>query len=326
VADEKIRAITKVTGRTHLLALNARIEGARAGEQGAGFTVVATEVGEVSRSIEALASSLTDELAKRAQALDELGQRLVHDVRGTRLTDLARNAIEIIDRNLYERSCDVRWWATDSAVVDACAEPSPQACAHASQRLGVILDSYTVYVDLWLADLEGRVIAGGRPAQFPGVVGLNVAETDWFGAAMATKSGAEFAVSDVAISDALGSRAVATYAATVREGGLAKGKPIGVLGIFFNWQDQADDVVRNLPLSEEEKGRTRCLLVDSTYRVIASSDGVGVMTERLDLQTGGEDHGSYSSSDGSTVGFSLTPGYETYEGLGWYGVLVQGPR
>jgi hypothetical protein len=23
------------------------------------------------------------------------------------------------------------------------------------------------------------------------------------------------------------------------------------------------------------------------------------------------------------VGFSLTPGYETYAGLGWYGVIVQ---
>ena len=27
--------------------------------------------------------------------------------------------IDLIDRNLYERSCDVRWWATDSSVVDA---------------------------------------------------------------------------------------------------------------------------------------------------------------------------------------------------------------
>jgi hypothetical protein len=25
------------------------------------------------------------------------------------------------------------------------------------------------------------------------------------------------------------------------------------------------------------------------------------------------------------IGFCLTPGYETYQGLGWYGVLVQGP-
>ncbi len=25
------------------------------------------------------------------------------------------------------------------------------------------------------------------------------------------------------------------------------------------------------------------------------------------------------------VGFALTPGYETYKGLGWYGVILQAP-
>ena len=30
------------------------------------------------------------------------------------MDNLALNAIELIDRNLYERTCDVRWWATDS--------------------------------------------------------------------------------------------------------------------------------------------------------------------------------------------------------------------
>ena len=29
---------------------------------------------------------------------------------------------------------------------------------HASQRLGVILDSYTVYLDLWVVDADGRVV------------------------------------------------------------------------------------------------------------------------------------------------------------------------
>jgi hypothetical protein len=42
----------------------------------------------------------------------------VAQIRGSRLPDLSLNAIDIIDRNLYERSCDVRWWATDSAIVD----------------------------------------------------------------------------------------------------------------------------------------------------------------------------------------------------------------
>ena len=48
---------------------------------------------------------------------------------GDRLIEIA--GVEIIDRNLYERSCDVRWWATDSAVVDALEQPSEAARAHA---------------------------------------------------------------------------------------------------------------------------------------------------------------------------------------------------
>ena len=33
--------------------------------------------------------------------------------------------------------------------------------------------------------------------------------------------------------------------------------------------------------------------------------------------------GSYTLPDGTVVGYALTPGYETYQGLGWYGVIVQ---
>lgn len=326
VAEEKIRGIVQVTSRARLLALNARIEGARAGVHGAGFTVVATEVGEVSRVIDSLAASLTDALSSRADQLDQLGRQLVEDVRGTRLADLSHNAIDIIDRNLYERSCDVRWWATDSALVDACTDPAAEACAHAGHRLGVILDSYTVYLDLWLADTAGQVIASGRPDRYPAVRGLDVSGADWFTMGRATASGADFAVVDVEHNPALGGRAVATYATAVREGGRTEGRPIGVLGIFFDWHEQATTVVRGLPLSDEERQRTRALLVDSSFRVIAASDGEGVMTETLPLETGGKDRGHYRLPDGTTVGFCRTPGYETYEGLGWYGVVVQRPN
>jgi hypothetical protein len=33
--------------------------------------------------------------------------------------------------------------------------------------------------------------------------------------------------------------------------------------------------------------------------------------------------GNYADNHGSVVGFALTPGYETYKGLGWYGVVEQ---
>ena len=86
---------------------------------------------------------------------------MADEVRGQRLVDLALNAIEIMDRNLYERTCDVRWWATDAAIVEAVTL-TIRAAAHASQRLGVILRAYTVYLDIWLCDPTGQVIAHGR--------------------------------------------------------------------------------------------------------------------------------------------------------------------
>ncbi|MEI9889879.1 MAG: hypothetical protein WDN45_03890 [Caulobacteraceae bacterium] len=92
-------------------------------------------------------------------------------MRGQRLIDLSLNAIEIIDRNLYERTCDVRWWATDAAVVDCLQDPTADKARHASKRLKVILDAYTVYLDLWICDPAGRVVATGRPDRYPRAVG-----------------------------------------------------------------------------------------------------------------------------------------------------------
>jgi hypothetical protein len=51
--------------------------------------------------------------------------------------------------------------------------------AHVSERLAVILGAYTVYLDLWLCDLDGNVRANGRADRF-NVVGQNVAHTKWF--------------------------------------------------------------------------------------------------------------------------------------------------
>ena len=43
----------------------------------------------------------------------------------------------------------------------------------------MILGAYTVYLDLWLCDLDGNVLANGRADRFR-VAGQNVANTKWF--------------------------------------------------------------------------------------------------------------------------------------------------
>jgi hypothetical protein len=322
LTGEKVEQIQAVTRRTKLLALNARIESASAGVHGKGFAVVAHEVAEVSDQIDAVSRQLTGELAEKLAELDTLGRDLVARVRGERLSDLALHLIEIVDRNLYERSCDVRWWATDAAVVDACTAVDPVTAAEASRRLAVILDSYTVYVDLWVAGLDGRVLAAGRHAE---LVGRDVADEAWFTRALATTSGADYVSVDVAPNDALDGRLVATYATAVRAGGAEDGAVVGALGIHFDWEAQAGDVVGGVRLRDEERARTRCLLVDSRHRVIAASDGRGVLEEVVPLDLSSGTVGHRTRDDGTVVGWALTPGYETYAGMGWYGVIEQQP-
>ena len=39
---------------------------------------------------------------------------------------------DLIDRNLYERTCDVRWWATDDSLVQALTKHTQAAYQYAS--------------------------------------------------------------------------------------------------------------------------------------------------------------------------------------------------
>src|SRR5712675_1322172 len=196
LTDAHIQIIQSITGRMRILALNALIEAARAGQHGLGFSVVAGEVRHVSTQIADLAAELQQNLGGRIGALKEATGQVAAQARSERLVDLALNAIEIADRNLYERTCDVRWWATDAAVVDCAAAPAAATIDYASKRLSVILSSYTVYLDLWLCDLAGRVIANGRPDRYQ-VVGAQVGNQPWYARGRELVSGEDYAVGDI---------------------------------------------------------------------------------------------------------------------------------
>jgi hypothetical protein len=323
VAENKISDINDINREATFLALNALIEAARAGDAGRGFAVVANQVKHISALIGQITDSLNKELAGSLSKLTQLGDSMIttlHQHESQRSVDLALNMIDIVDRNLYERSCDVRWWATDAAVVDCVATSEQQLREHAAERLSVILASYTVYLDLWVVDAAGNILANGRGDNYS-VTGRNVSDMKIFRQAMATKSGSEYAAADITTVPFLNNATVATYATAIREKGEEHGRAIGALLIFFDWEPQATGVVNGVRLTEEEWQRTRCMIVDSSSRVIASSDGK--TGDLFPLRTDGKTSGFYQTNDERTVSFALTPGYESYQGLGWYGVIEQ---
>jgi hypothetical protein len=314
-----------IATQTNMLALNATIEAARAGETGRGFIVVANEVKSLAKQAKENSEKFKSLVINRIKYGIDITGRMVQQVEGGRLTDMAQTLVQIIVRNLYERTADCRWWATDDAFWKCLEDPSPEHRDYAIKRLGVINKFYGVYMNLILADINGDVVATSRPDNYPSAANANVKREKWFYEAMQTNSGADYIVDDIHNSPIHGGHSTAVYSAAVRRGGELQGVAVGVLGVFFDWGPQSHVICCKEPtLTDEEKTRTRVLLLDGNLRIIQSSDGAGIYTP-FELKTEGQQSGTYYDQAGNIVSFAKTLGYEEYDGLGWYGVIIQKP-
>ena len=142
-------------------------------------------------------------------------------------------------------------------------------------------------------------------------------------AARATASGDDYAVGEVMTSSHHGGREVLVYSTAVRAGGRSNGVVLGTLGVYFDWQAQGHSIVETeaaLPAQVAE--RTEVMLLDANNRVIASSRPERRFAH-FELRHGDRQRGSYYDGSGNIVAFACTLGYQEYDGLGWYGVILQ---
>ena len=166
----------------------------------------------------------------------------------------AQIAVDVLTRNLFERTADIGFLATDSAIVDACVANDPTLFAALRERLRAYAARYTVYRDIVLMAPDGQVLTrlvdGFAGHSNSGIV-----------ARAASAQGGY--VESFEPTDFCGGERALTYSWRVEQGG----RTVGVLALVFDLEREAGMIFERLATHDEVLA-----FVDAQQRVVVSND------------------------------------------------------
>jgi hypothetical protein len=307
--ESLVTQINKNNREAKFLAINASIQSGIAGEEGDGFAIIAHEIGQLARK----SLNFVSVVNRISHQLHMVVQNTITN----RIVDAAQDAIDKVDRNLFERYCDVQAWTTFQLFKSAIhkAEDRTAACALAANLHKI----YEVYHEVILCDAQGNVVATAIDRQ---LVGKNLGDRNWF---LEAKNG-KVNYSDVYIGKTV-SHPTVTFAAPICDD---SGEVIGVLSTRFNCNflnDILKVVIRD--------SKSEVYLVNQDGDLIASEDGSGVLKRKfsdLDVyapthrETRGLVKVEKSKFDDRSCfyAFAKGHGYNTYQGKQW-SILIRRP-
>jgi chemotaxis signal transduction protein len=253
------------------------------------------------------------------QSIGNLQQTVIAAI-SQKTASRAAFAIDVMDRNLYERANDCRWWALDTTFRRVLADPSPDGLHRCCEILAAINGLYTVYSNLLLFDATGMIVAVSKDDQSH-LVGTRI-EEPWIGRTLALASTQDYAVSDFVPTPLYGGEATCIFGAAVRHPD--DGRPVGGVGIVFDAGPQFSAMLKDA-LPRDERGEMMpnsfSLFVDRQGKVLASSDprfAIGTrcgLDLRLDDLATGQSRAEVISHQGHfySVGVTLSSGYREYK-------------
>ena len=205
-------------------------------------------------------------------AIGELRQLLMAG-RRAEMHAHAQLAANIMDRNLYERANDCRWWALSDelaavlAELDTTTDPTRRAAAtREAQRVLAHLNSlYTVYRRVALFDGLGRVIAVSRDADtLPADLSIDPSLVQRVLTLQGTQA---YAVSPMAPSALTDGAPTYVYCAALRAPG--SNTVIGGMALAFESAGEFRAMLRD---AAPDPAEAQAFFVDANRRVVASLD------------------------------------------------------
>ncbi len=256
-----------------------------------------------------------------AQSIENLHETAfsttLHDV-----AFLASLAIDIMDRNLYERANDCRWWAQTSEfrIILAKSEISKADQIKMTNILEYINMLYTVYTNIFVYDTDSKIIAVSN-SQFENWVGYKL-EASYCEENLRINDSQKYTVSSFDKTALYEGRYTYIYGAPITD--IEDSNVIlGGIGLVFDSEPQFDAMLQDaLPSGEGDFG----VYTTREKRVIASTEKKIEIGSMLDVDEiffelpNGEGKSSIIVYEGAyyAVGCMTSKGYREYKNSDGY--------
>lgn len=188
-------------------------------------------------------------------------------------------AVDIMDRNLYERANDCRWWALTTSFREILSKTSSSSEGHGYRQSDILAlektiryinQLYTVYENIVIFDRNGKVLACSN-SNYDTCVG-SVIEREWVGRLRALRTSQDYVVSKFESSPLYKDNHTYIYAAPIRS--MDNASIVGGIGLVFDSTPQFKAILNDIvPRDENGKVLKGCftLFVDGSLKIISSS-------------------------------------------------------
>ncbi len=221
---------------------------------------------------------------KANSSLDNLNQTIILSI----LKDcefLSSLAIDIMDRNLYERANDCRWWALNSYFKEALDDYSTisEKKEELSSILKYINDLYTVYSNLIIFDKNGKIIAvSNEKEQY--LIG-KILTQDWIEKTLTLKDTSKYCVSKFEKTNLYENESTYIYCSAIRSF-KNDNDVVGGIAIVFDSSAQfytmLDEILPKDIYGNKQKG-VYAFFTDKNKQIIATTSTNFEVNSYLDI-------------------------------------------